>query len=62
MDLRNTLLVEPLLHLSEKLGFLKVEGNINPEDLDLVNIVETPEEAVKVIDDFYSRFLLSPNF
>jgi uncharacterized protein (TIGR00730 family) len=38
------------------------EQNINPEDLDLVNIVDTPEEAVKVIDDFYSKYLLQPNF
>ena len=41
---------------------LRKEENINPEDLQLVNIVETPEEAVRVIDEFYSRFLLSPNF
>lgn len=41
---------------------LKQEENINPEDMNLINIVETPAEAVKVIDDFYSRFLLSPNF
>lgn len=38
------------------------ERNINPEDLDLINIVDTPDEAVKVIDDFYSRYLLQPNF
>jgi hypothetical protein len=38
------------------------EQNINPEDLDLVNIVDTPAEAVKVIDDFYSKYLLQPNF
>ena len=37
-------------------------GNISPEDLDLINVVETPSEAVKVIDDFYSKYLLSPNF
>lgn len=37
-------------------------GNINAEDLDLINLVETPSEAVKVIDDFYSKYLLSPNF
>ena len=37
-------------------------GNINPEDLDLVNLVETPTEAVRVIDEFYSKYLLSPNF
>ena len=41
---------------------LKREGNINPDDMNLINIVETPEEAVKVIDEFYARFLLSPNF
>ena len=38
------------------------EGNINEEDLDLVNLVETPTEAVRVINEFYSKYLLSPNF
>jgi predicted Rossmann-fold nucleotide-binding protein len=38
------------------------EQNINPEDLELVNIVDTADEAVKVIDDFYSKYLLQPNF
>jgi uncharacterized protein (TIGR00730 family) len=37
-------------------------GNISPKDLDLINIVDTPTEAVKVIDEFYSQYLLSPNF
>jgi uncharacterized protein (TIGR00730 family) len=41
---------------------LKEENNVNAEDLDLVNIVDTAAEAVKVIDDFYSKYLLSPNF
>lgn len=41
---------------------LNNEGNVNAEDLELVNIVDTPSEAVKVIDDFYSKYLLSPNF
>lgn len=35
---------------------------IDPSDLELINLVDTPEEAVKVIDEFYSRYLLSPNF
>lgn len=43
-------------------GTLLAEGNINPEDLDLINLVDTPTEAVKVIDEFYSKYLLSPNF
>lgn len=38
------------------------EGMVSPEDLHLYNLVDTPEEAVKVIDEFYSRYLLAPNF
>jgi uncharacterized protein (TIGR00730 family) len=38
------------------------QKNISPEDLDLFTLVDTPEEAVKVINDFYSKYLLSPNF
>lgn len=38
------------------------EKMISPEDLDLFNLVDTPQEAVKVIDEFYARYLLSPNF
>ncbi|MCS6832193.1 MAG: TIGR00730 family Rossman fold protein [Flammeovirgaceae bacterium] len=41
---------------------LEKERNISPEDLDLINLVDTPTDAVKVIDDFYSKYLLSPNF
>ncbi|MFY0591616.1 TIGR00730 family Rossman fold protein [Roseivirga sp.] len=37
-------------------------GNISEKDLDLINLVETPTEAVNVIDDFYSKYLLTPNF
>jgi predicted Rossmann-fold nucleotide-binding protein len=38
------------------------EGMISEDDLELFSIVDTPEDAVKVIDDFYSKYLLSPNF
>ncbi len=41
---------------------LKEEHNIAPDDLNLFRIVDTAEEAVSYIDQFYSRFLLSPNF
>lgn len=37
-------------------------GNISPQDLNLFSIVETPTDAVRVIDEFYSKYLLSPNF
>jgi uncharacterized protein (TIGR00730 family) len=38
------------------------EGMISVEDLDLFSIVDTPKEAVKAIDEFYSKYMLSPNF
>ncbi len=38
------------------------EGNISPEDLDLIKIVDSAQEAVEEIDKFYSKYLLSPNF
>jgi uncharacterized protein (TIGR00730 family) len=38
------------------------EKMISPEDLDLINLVDKPEEAVEVIDEFYGKYLLSPNF
>jgi uncharacterized protein (TIGR00730 family) len=36
--------------------------NINEEDLDLFAVVEDATAAVKVIDEFYSKYLLSPNY
>jgi len=41
---------------------LVVDGMIAKEDLNLFSLVDTPEAAVKVIDDFYAKYLLSPNF
>jgi len=41
---------------------LIAEKMISKEDLDLFNVVDTPDAAVKVIDEFYSKYLLSPNF
>ncbi len=38
------------------------EKNISAGDLNLIHIVDDAAEAVKVIDDFYSKYLLSPNF
>jgi uncharacterized protein (TIGR00730 family) len=37
-------------------------GNINEDDLELFSLVDTPTEAVRVIDDFYAKYLLKPNF
>jgi uncharacterized protein (TIGR00730 family) len=38
------------------------EKNISPEDVNLFTVVDTADEAVEVINKFYSKYLLSPNF
>lgn len=43
-------------------GTMLEEGNISPHDLDLIQIVDTAEEAVQIIDEFYSKYTLKPNF
>jgi predicted Rossmann-fold nucleotide-binding protein len=43
-------------------GTILAEKNISPEDMKLITIADSPDEAVKAIDDFYSKYLLSPNF
>jgi predicted Rossmann-fold nucleotide-binding protein len=39
-----------------------VEGNINPEDLALFEIVDTAEEVVSYMLDYYRTRQLAPNF
>lgn len=41
---------------------LEEEQNISPEDLEIFKLVDTSDEAVNNIVEFYSRYLLSPNF
>lgn len=41
---------------------LNEENNISPLDLELVKIVDTADEAVQIIEDFYRSHSLSPNF
>jgi uncharacterized protein (TIGR00730 family) len=50
-----------LLHWIEEI-VLTQEHNVNAEDLELINLVDTAEEAVAVIDNFYAKYMLSPNF
>jgi len=38
------------------------EGKISPEDLNIFSVVDTPEEAVDIIDNFYNKYALKPNF
>jgi len=41
---------------------LAKEQNISIEDLDLINVVDSPVEAVEIINDFYKKYTLKPNF
>ncbi len=45
-----------------KQTLLAQANNISEKDLDLFHVVETAEDAVQVIDNFYNKYLLSPNF
>jgi hypothetical protein len=45
-----------------KKSVLEQEKNISPEDLDLFALVDNVDDAVEYIDDFYSNYLLKPNF
>ncbi len=38
------------------------EKNISKSDFALFELVDTADEAVKIITDFYSKYLLKPNF
>ena len=41
---------------------LEKENNISREDLDLFTIVDSPLEAVRIIEEFYEKYTLKPNF
>ena len=45
-----------------KATMLELEKNISASDLDLFSVVDTPEEAVEVIEEFYKLYNLKPNF
>lgn len=45
-----------------KATLLEEHSYIHEKDLELFHLVDDASEAVKVIDDFYSQYLLSPNF
>ncbi|HTF05101.1 MAG TPA: LOG family protein, partial [Bacteroidia bacterium] len=45
-----------------KKTMLEKEHNVNAQDLELFHVVDTADQAVKIINDFYSHYLLKPNF
>ncbi|MEW7291914.1 LOG family protein [Aquimarina sp. 2304DJ70-9] len=45
-----------------KTTLLEKFGNVSPGDLDLIHVVDTPAEVLKILDQFYGEYNLSPNF
>ena len=37
-------------------------SNISEGDLDLIHVVDTPDEVINILDNFYKKYDLSPNF
>ena len=38
------------------------EATISLKDLELISIVDSPDEVIQIIEEFYSNYLLKPNF
>jgi hypothetical protein len=36
--------------------------NANPEDLNLIKVVDTEDEVLEVLDNFYKKYNFTPNF
>ncbi len=45
-----------------KSTMLEKHKTISPKDIDLFSVVDSADEAVEIIDNFYSKYILSPNF
>jgi uncharacterized protein (TIGR00730 family) len=37
-------------------------ANVSADDLNLIKIVDTEDEVVEALDNFYKKYTLSPNF
>ena len=45
-----------------KTTLLNANNNVNAEDLDLVHLVDTEDEVLTILNEFYNEYNLSPNF
>jgi len=45
-----------------KATMVETHKTVSPEDLDLINIVDTEDEVINILDNFYRKYALSPNF
>jgi uncharacterized protein (TIGR00730 family) len=52
---------EPLVEWIKETMIAK-EKNADEADMSIFNVVDTSEEVVEIINNFYSKYLLSPNF
>ena len=41
---------------------IKNYSNVSPEDMELISIVDNEKEVVEILNDFYQKYSLSPNF
>lgn len=41
---------------------LESSGNVSPDDLHLVDLVDTEDEVIDILNNFYKKYNLSPNF
>lgn len=41
---------------------LEANNNIGPNDLDLIHVVDHEDEVVEILNEFYKKYNLSPNF
>ena len=46
----------------EDLHWTPGPGNISPDDLHLVDLVDTEDEVLEILNKFYDKYNLSPNF
>jgi uncharacterized protein (TIGR00730 family) len=45
-----------------KSTLIEKQKNANPEDMNLIRLVDTEDEVVEVLNNFYKKYNLSPNF
>jgi uncharacterized protein (TIGR00730 family) len=45
-----------------KTVIIEKHKNANPEDMNLIKIVDSEDEVVEILDTFYKKYNLSPNF
>jgi hypothetical protein len=38
------------------------ENTVSPDDLDLIKIVDSEDDVVEILDTFYKKYNLQPNF